>query len=76
MNNKAQATLEFTLIFVVMVALLFGLLGLWKWSSDNIIRRQIEYNAGRVSAGSTTPGEPAKSTETAEIDASKLNLFK
>ncbi|PIS34256.1 MAG: hypothetical protein COT38_01050 [Candidatus Omnitrophica bacterium CG08_land_8_20_14_0_20_41_16] len=53
MRDKAQATLEFTLIFVIMVALLAGLLGLWKWSSDNIIRRQLNYNATRVAEGST-----------------------
>lgn len=76
MISRGQATLEFTLIFVIMVALLFGLLGLWKWSSDNIIRRQLEYNAGRVSAGSTTPGLPEKSSETPAIQESQFYLFK
>ena len=59
MINKAQATLEFTLIFVIMAALLMGLLGLWKWSSDSIIQRQLRYNATRLEAGSKTPGEPS-----------------
>lgn len=54
MIKKAQATLEFTLIFVLMAALLMGLIGLWKWSSDNIIRRQLNYNTTRVGAGSGT----------------------
>ena len=58
MRNKAQATLEFTLIFVIIVALLMGLLTLWKWSSDNIIKRQRNYNSSRLTAGSDTPGEP------------------
>ncbi len=61
MRKKAQATLEFTLIFVITVALLLGLLGLWKWSSDNIVKRQLRYNATRVGAGSSSPGEPAGS---------------
>lgn len=49
--KKAQATLEFTLIFIVSTALLLGLLGLWKWSSDNIVKRQLDYNAQREKAG-------------------------
>jgi len=59
-NNTGQATLEFTLIFVIMVFLLMGLLGLWKWSSDNIIKRQVAYNGSRVGAGSTNRGGPLK----------------
>lgn len=60
-DSTGQATLEFTLIFVIMAALLMGLLGLWKWSSDNIIKRQVDYNEHRVAAGSiTTPGIPGK----------------
>jgi len=59
--KKAQVTLEFTLIFVIIVALLSGLLTFWKWSSDNIVKRQVRYNATRVQAGSNTPGEPSGS---------------
>jgi hypothetical protein len=59
MIKKAQVTLEFTTIFVIIIALLFGLLSLWKWSSDNIVRRQCQYNETRVQAGSNTPGEPS-----------------
>ncbi len=54
-TNKAQATLEFTVAFVIMMVLLFGLLGLWKKWSDNIIRRQINYNENRVKAGHMDP---------------------
>ena len=54
--KKAQATLEFTLMFVIMVALLFGLLSMWKWSVGSIVKRQQAYNATRLSAGSDNPG--------------------
>ena len=54
--RKGQATLEFTLIFIITAALLVGLLGLWRWSSDKIIKRQIDYNTTRVQAGSTAGG--------------------
>ena len=60
--KKAQATLEFTVIFVIMVTLLMGLLALWKWSSDNIVQRQQSYNTTRLQAGSGSPGEPSGSS--------------
>jgi hypothetical protein len=59
--KKAQATLEFTVVFVIMVTLLMGLLSLWKWSSDNIVERQNKYNQTRKQAGSDSPGEPSGS---------------
>jgi len=59
MKKSAQVTMEFTLVFVIMVALLAGLLTLWKWSSDSIVRRQVLYNQTRLTAGSETPGEPS-----------------
>ncbi|MFA6358480.1 MAG: hypothetical protein WCY09_07485 [Candidatus Omnitrophota bacterium] len=51
MNKKAQATLEFTLTFVIMVTLLFGLIKIWKGSSDKIIKAQLDYNSSRKDAG-------------------------
>jgi hypothetical protein len=74
MINKAQATLEFTLIFVIMAALVMGLLGLWKWSNDNIVKRQLDYNTTRITAGSATPGAPEKWSGAAEInDNDRMN---
>lgn len=62
MRIRAQAVLEFTFIFVIMAGLVMGLLHLWRWSSDNIIRRQQSYNATRLQAGSDSPGEPSGSS--------------
>jgi hypothetical protein len=77
MISRGQATLEFSLIFIIMVALLFGLLGLWKWSSDNIIKRQLRYNETRIQAGSrTSPGEPGKPFTAEDIQENQLYLFK
>ena len=56
MIKKAQATLEFTLIFVILVSLLAGLLSLWKGSSDAIIKRQMDYNLNRKTVGSIPSG--------------------
>jgi hypothetical protein len=55
-RGNGQATLEFTLMFVIMVALLFSLLGMWKWSVSSMVNRQKAYNATRLSAGSDNPG--------------------
>lgn len=51
MRSRAQAVLEFTVTFVIMMVLLFGLLSLWKKWADRIIDRQRAYNLGRVGAG-------------------------
>lgn len=56
MSNKAQATLEFTVMFAIMVVLLFGLLALWKKWCDKIIDRQHEYSQDRVESGSVDMG--------------------
>ena len=59
MKNNAQATLEFTLAFVIIIALSLSLFIMWKWSTDNIVKRQKWYNSSRVAAGSIgTPGQP------------------
>ena len=55
-TQKAQATLEFTVMFVIMAVLLLGLIGMWKWSAGNLVLRQKAYNATRISAGSDSPG--------------------
>ena len=77
-DSTGQATLEFTLIFVIMVALLFGLLGLWKWSSDSIIQRQLKYNTSRLEAGSTTPGKPSAGDmyQASQLTDNQTYLFK
>lgn len=78
MKLRAQATLEFTLMFVVLAVLLMGLLGLWKWSSDNIVKRQQSYNATRLQAGSSSPGDPSGSAmfQAAPVTNKDVYLFK
>jgi hypothetical protein len=70
-----QATLEFTLMFVIMVALIFGLLGMWKWSVTNIVKRQEAYNSSRLAAGSSSPGVSYGYSAPA-ISDSELNFLK
>lgn len=56
MRNRAQATLEFTVTFAIMVILLFSLLSIWKKWSDKIIDRQRAYSQDRVENGSYSMG--------------------
>ncbi|MDD5130706.1 MAG: pilus assembly protein [Candidatus Omnitrophica bacterium] len=75
--KKAQATLEFTLAFIVMVALIAGLLNLWSWSNGHIGARQGAYEGSRVGAGSKdSPGEPAVPYGAGQITDSRTYLFK
>lgn len=58
--KKAQALLEFSLIFIVMVILIGGLLKLWSWSNSNIWGVQGAFESTRVQAGSHgSAGEPS-----------------
>lgn len=56
MRTRAQATLEFTVAFFLMVILLYSLLMLWKKFSDKIIERQHDYSGKRVISGTYDVG--------------------
>jgi hypothetical protein len=59
MDKRAQAILEFCLMFIIAAALILGLMGLWRWSRDNIPARQGAFEGSRVTAGKkATPGSP------------------
>lgn len=59
MIRKGQATLEFSLIFIIVAFLIMGLIALWKWSEQQIPDRQGAYEGTRISAGKKdTPGTP------------------
>ncbi|MDD3345817.1 MAG: hypothetical protein PHO34_05285 [Candidatus Omnitrophica bacterium] len=75
--KKAQATLEFTLIFIIAVALIAGLLNLWSWSKDQIWARQGSYEDTRVQAGSRdSAGEPAVPYGASEITDDQIYFLK
>lgn len=77
MTKRAQATLEFALAFIIMVALIAGLLNLWAWSKNQIGARQGSYEGSRVAAGSKgSPGEPEVSYGAGQITDAQTYLFK
>lgn len=50
-DKKGQSTLEVALTFIMVILLVGGIIKIWLWSNEQIIRRQIKYNETRVSAG-------------------------
>ncbi len=53
MRNRAQATLEFTVTFAIMVMLLFSLISIWQKWCNKIITRQSGYSQSRADSGSS-----------------------
>jgi hypothetical protein len=49
--KKGQSTLEMALAFIVIVLLVGGIVKIWLWSNQQIVERQLRYNATRVQAG-------------------------
>jgi len=55
-KKKAQATLEFTVAFVIMAVLLFSLLNIWMKWTKKIVKDERDYYRGRVDRGSVNIG--------------------
>ena len=52
--KKGQASLETSLAIVALIILLGGMVKIWFWANNQIVERQISFNAGRVSAGTSS----------------------
>ena len=77
MIRKGQSILEFALIFIIVAALILGLLALWAWSRDNITARQGAYEGTRAQAGKKgSSGEPAISFKATPITDNQTYLFR
>lgn len=69
-KSKAQATIEFSLAFVLAILFLFLTCNLFVWLNHNIVQRQRGYEASRKDATSIhTPGKLDFYTQ------QKINLF-
>ncbi len=51
---KAQSTLETVVVFIVIILFLGGIIKMWLWSNNQIVERQLRYNATRVAAGQSS----------------------
>lgn len=52
--KKGQSTLETALVFIMVILLVGGIVNIWFWANNQIVQRQLRYNATRVSAGTAT----------------------
>ncbi len=55
-KKKAQATLEFTVAFVIMAVLLFSLLNIWMKFAKKIVKDERDYYRSRVESGAVNIG--------------------
>jgi len=56
--EKGQGILESTFVIILMVLLLGGVFNIWLWANNQIVRRQMRYNATRVAAGTSLDNYP------------------
>ena len=70
--NKGQATIEFTLAFVVTILLIVLTANVFAWVNHCIVRRQVAYENSRTLAGSSGSNVGKSDFFTPP----KLNVFK
>lgn len=51
LNKKGQNLLEAAFSIIVAAVLLGGIINIWVWGNNQIVRRQLRYNETRVAAG-------------------------
>jgi len=51
---KGQSMLEVAFIFILIFLLLGGIMKIWFWANNQIVYRQIDYNAKRILAGTAS----------------------
>jgi len=52
-NKRGQSTLETAVVLFMLVLFLGSVTNIWLWMNNQIVKRQIEYNATRVEAGTS-----------------------
>lgn len=53
-NSVGQSILEVMITFVLVSTFLAGIMHIWIWGNNQIVKRQIRYNQTRVAAGNAT----------------------
>lgn len=52
--KRGQSTTEIAFVFAGIVLLFAAILQIWFWGNKQIVQRQKSYNAGRVTAGTSS----------------------
>ncbi|MDD5408929.1 MAG: hypothetical protein PHC71_02430 [Candidatus Omnitrophica bacterium] len=55
-NKIAQSMVEIAFVFAGVILLLAAIMQVWFWGNKQIVQRQKSYNAGRVTAGTSSDG--------------------
>lgn len=53
-SRKGQGMLETALTLIIAVLLLGGITNIWLWANNQMVKRQMRYNASRVAAGTSS----------------------
>jgi len=72
MNKKAQATLEFTLVFVVTLLFIFLTVNVFVWFNHCLVSRQVAYEQSRSDAAGQNEANVGKQDFYAP---GRLNVF-
>jgi len=52
--EKGQGTIEMSITFILVVLFLGSIINIWIWANNQIVKRQLHYNASRVAAGTSS----------------------
>ncbi len=52
--KRGQSTTEIAFVFAGIILLFAAIMQIWFWGNKQIVRRQQSYNAGRVTAGTSS----------------------
>lgn len=53
-KRRGQGTLETVIAFIMIILFLGGIIKIWFWANNQIVKRQLRYNATRVAAGTSS----------------------
>ena len=53
-NQRGQSTLETAVVLFMLVLFLGSVTNIWLWMNNQIVKRQVQYNATRVAAGTSS----------------------
>lgn len=53
-KRKGQSLIEITFVIIIFVLLLGGITNIWIWANKQIVKRQVNYGASRVRAGTSS----------------------
>jgi hypothetical protein len=51
LSKKGQGIIEAAFVVIIVILLLGGIINIWIWANNQIVRRQMRYNQTRVAAG-------------------------